>query len=124
MSWVFLVSVLVVAVAGAVVLSRRRQQQAPGFPWFWVLLPVAMFALVSAVGVLISRFAGVDTPDSDKVGLSMPYPEFNQAVQFLSTEQFQQMFGPLPYAVYIWFFPVLGIVSTVASVVAWRKGRM
>lgn len=124
MSWVFLVSVLVVAVAGAVVLPRRRQQQSPGFPWFWVLLPVAMLALVSAVGVLISRFAGVDTPDNDKVGLSMPYPEFNQSVQFLSNEQFLRLGGPIDPVVYIWFFPVLGIICTIASVVAWKKGRM
>ncbi|MGJ0184225.1 hypothetical protein [Corynebacterium glyciniphilum] len=124
MSWALVAAVLLVAVVGVVVLRRRRPQRSAGFPWFWVTFPVAVLALVSALGSFLSRYAGVDIPEDDIVGLSQPYPDFNETVQFLSNEQFQQMFGPLPYAVYIWFFPVLGIVFTVASVVAVRKGRM
>lgn len=124
MSWVFLASALMVAVVGVVVLRRRRPQRSAGFPWLWVTFPVAVLSLVSALGSLLSRYAGVDIPEDDIVGLSQPYPDFNETVQFLSNEQFQQMFGPLPYTVYLWFFPVLGIAFTVASVVAWRKGRM
>ncbi|WP_312976563.1 hypothetical protein [Corynebacterium sp.] len=124
MSWAFVAAVLLVAVVGVVVLRRRRPQRSAGFPWFWVTFPVAMLALVSALGSFLSRYAGVDIPEDDIVGLSQPYPDFNETVQFLSNEQFQQMLGPLPYAVYIWFFPVLGIVFTVASVAAVRKGRM
>lgn len=124
MSWALVAAVLLVAVVGVVVLRRRRPQRSAGFPWFWVTFPVAVLALVSVLGSFLSRYAGVDIPEEDIVGLSQPYPDFNETVQFLSNEQFQQMFGPLPYAVYIWFFPVLGVICTIASVVAWRKGRM
>ncbi|AHW63656.1 Putative membrane protein [Corynebacterium glyciniphilum AJ 3170] len=127
MSWVFLVSVLVVAVIAAIVIPRRPRGQHSGFPWFWVAFPLAVLGLVSTLGMILGGSAlTIYGAHDDPVGLSMPYPATSgfPGVQFLSTEQFQQMFGPLPYAVYIWFFPVLGIVFTIASVVAWRKGRM
>lgn len=127
MSWVFLVSVLVVAVIAAIVIPRPPRGQHSGFPWFWVAFPLAVLGLVSTLGMILGGSAlTIYGAHDDPVGLSKPYPATSgfPGVQFLSTEQFQQMFGPLPYAVYIWFFPVLGIVFTIASVVAWRKGRM
>lgn len=127
MGWVFLASVLIVAVTGAIVLPRRPRGQHSGFPWFWVAFPLATLGLVSTLGMILGEFTStIYTSHDDPVGLAMPYPATGgfPGVQFLSTEQFQQMFGPLPYAVYIWFFPVLGVVCTIASVVAARKGRM
>lgn len=127
MGWVFIASVLIVAVTGAIVIPRRSRGRHRGFPWFWVVFPLAVLGLVSTLGMIIGEFTStIYTYHDDPVGLSMPYPLTGgfPGVQFLSTEQFQQMFGLLPYAVYIWFFPVLGVICTIASVVAWRKGRI
>lgn len=133
MGWVFLASVLIVAATGALVIPRRsrrrqgQQEQHSGFPWFWAVFPPAVLGLVSTLGMILGLTQStIYTSFEDPVGLSMPYPVTGgfPVEEFLSTEQFRQVFGPLPYAVHIWFFPVLGVVFTIASVVAVRKGRM
>ncbi|MGV0868589.1 hypothetical protein [Corynebacterium kalidii] len=124
MNWVFVAAVVLIVVTGVTVLRRRRPQPASGFPWFWVTFPVGVLGLVCTLGAHLSRFAGVDFPEHDIVGLSAPYPGYNEVIQFLSNEQFLKLRGPLDPAVYLWFFPVLAIVATAASVVAWRKGRV
>ncbi|MEY8567598.1 hypothetical protein AALF15_13675 [Corynebacteriaceae bacterium 7-707] len=124
MSWVLVAAVLLVVLVGVVVLRRRRPQESSGFPWFWVTFPVAVLSLVSALGSFLSRYAGVDIPEDDIVGLSQPYPDFDKGVQFLSNEQFRAMVAPVDGAVYLWFFPVLGVFCAVASVIAWRRGRV
>lgn len=128
MTWLLIFAVLVVLLVGGAVLPRRADYRgesgAMGFPWFWVAFPMAVLTLVSTVGVFLSRYAGVDIPEADTVGLSQPYPNFNEAVPFLSGEQFRAMAGPVDATVYLWFFPVLAVALTVASVVAWRKGRL
>ncbi|MEJ6547929.1 amino acid permease [Corynebacterium sp. USCH3] len=124
MTWALLAAALLTALVGAVVLPRRAGQEAIGFPWFWVALPVSVFAWVCTVGVFLARYAHVVTSETDRVGLSLPYPEFDQSVQFLSNEQFRQMHGPIDPAIYLFFFPLLGVGCTVAAVLFWRKGRM
>ena len=124
MSWVFFAAVLVVFGTGAVVLRRRRSQPSRGFPWFWVTFPVAVLALVCTAGAFLSRYFGVNIPKDDIVGLSQPYPKFNQSVQFLSSEQFRVLTGPVDAAFYLWFFPVILVAFTVGSVIAWRRGRV
>ena len=130
MSWamglIFLGSVLVVAVTGAIVIPRRPQGRRRGFPWFWVTFPLAVLGLVSTLGIVLAFTSTIYMPHDDPVGLSMP---FHGALgtpgrEFLSNEQFRQVFGPLPYAFYLWFFPVLGVFCAVASVIAWRRGRV
>ncbi|MEJ6547927.1 hypothetical protein PQI66_00020 [Corynebacterium sp. USCH3] len=127
MSWAFLVSVLAVAVTGAAVLPRRRRRESHGFPWFWVVFPAAVFGVMSTLGMILARLGTKIYPTyDDSVGLSMPYPAAGgfPGLEFLPDGQFQRLFGPLPYEVYVWFFPVTGIACTVASVIAWRKGRI
>lgn len=124
MSWALVASIVVVTAIGVVVLRRGRSRPSRGFPWFWVTFPTAVLALVSTVGVFLSRYAGVDIPEADTVGLSQPSPNFNEAVPFLSGEQFRAMAGPVNATLYLWFFPVLALALIVASVVAWRKGRL
>ncbi|MGN0096085.1 MAG: hypothetical protein ACI38U_08475 [Corynebacterium sp.] len=124
MTWTLLASALLTVLVGAVVLPRRAGHERVGFPWFWVTFPVSVFAWVCTIGVFLSRYAHVMTSETDRVGLSLPYPEFGQTVQFLSNEQSRQMYGPIEPTAYLFFFPVLGVVCTLVSVIAWRKGRM
>jgi hypothetical protein len=131
MTWLLIFAGLVVLLVGGAVLPRRAEYRggtdSPGFPWFWVTFPVAVLGLVSTLGMILGEYTStIYTSRDDLVGLSMPYPVTGEipGLEFLSTQQFRQMFGPLPYAVYVWFFPVLGVVFTIASVVAVRKGRM
>ena len=123
MTWALLTAALLTALVGAVVLPRRAGQESIGFPWFWVALPVSVFAWVCTVGVFLARYGHVVTPEADRVGLSLPYPEY-KAVQFLSNEQFWQMHGPIDPVIYLFFFPLLGAGCTVAAVLFWRRGRM
>ncbi|MGP9724545.1 hypothetical protein ACT3SZ_11085 [Corynebacterium sp. AOP40-9SA-29] len=130
MSWVFLGSILVVAMTGAVILPRRARQKDQrnlAFPWFWVCYPVAVFGIVSTIGmVLDAQFSTIYNSHEDPIGLAMPYPDGHgfPGLQFLSSEQYRQLFGPLPVEIYLAFFPLLAVVGVVSAVIAWRKGRV
>lgn len=52
MAWLVLVAMGVVVLVAVTVLPRRgRLGRAPGFPWFWVVLPVTCIAVAATLGV-------------------------------------------------------------------------
>lgn len=88
---------------------------------------MAVFGVVSTIGmVLDAQFSTIYNSHEDPIGLSMPYPDGHgfPGLQFLSNEQFSELFGPLPVDIYSAFFPLLAVVGVVTAVIAWRKGRV
>ncbi|WP_414123096.1 amino acid permease [Corynebacterium nuruki] len=130
MTLVFLIAVVVTAVAGVVLLRTARRpasrpaDRTPRFPWFWVSFPLTVLALVSAVGALLARFAGTEEVRTPPVPWALTYPDPPRSgLDFLSGEQLRQLQGPLPPEVYVWFWPVAALVGLGWSVWAWRTGR-
>ncbi|WP_290217183.1 hypothetical protein [Corynebacterium atrinae] len=100
-----LTALIVVGVARSVL--PRQDQERTTFPWFWVTFPVTVFAgLVAALRLVPAA------PMQSDFGWTM-YAPLSDPVDY--------GFPDLP-STFIW--TVILVVGAVASVVAWKRGRV
>lgn len=120
MIWVFACAVLVVVLVGGAVVPRRAEQPREGFPWFWVAFPAAALLVAAsiAMGLAWAGVSGVGT-------MVVHHASYEPVGQFLSNEQFNQMY--LRWQVLSgarWFLPIVAVATVGLSVWAWRRGRV
>lgn len=101
-----LTALIVVGVARSV-LPQRGDQERTTFPWFWITFPVTVFAGLMAALRLVPL-----TPVQSDFGWTM-YAPLTDAVDY--------GFSGLPGTA-IW--TVIFGVGAIASVVAWKRGRV
>lgn len=101
-----LTALIVVGVTRSV-LPRRGDQERTAFPWFWLTFPVTVFAgLVAALRLVPAA------PIQSDFGWTM-YAPLTDAVGY--------GLASLPSKI-IW--TAISLVGAVASVVAWKRGRV
>lgn len=119
MVWVFAFAVLVVVLVGGAVLPRRAGQSREKFPWFWIAFPVAALLVAASITLWL--------PSAGMVGgwtMYMPLADREPGMQFLSNEQFNEMY--LRTQLYLaaqWVLPIAAVITAGLSVWAWRRGR-
>ena len=120
MMWVLACAVLVVVLVGAAVLPRRAGQPREGFPWFWVAFPAAALLVAASIAMGLA-WAGVS-----KWGTVVVHQaSYEPSVQFLSNEQFNQMYVRWQVlAVARLVLPIVAVATVGLSVWAWRRGRV
>ena len=107
MTWLLVLTALIVLGVAGAVLPRRSKQQSHGFPWFWVVFPITTFAVALTVySYLPIAPLGMDYGWTMYAPLSDP---------------------PADYVDSLWSGEILWPVSAVAgiglSLWAWRRGR-
>ncbi|MBX8996697.1 hypothetical protein HCH15_10985 [Corynebacterium testudinoris] len=100
-------TVLIVVGVYRSVLPRRGNQESTTFPWFWVTFPVTVFAALVTVFRLVPQ-----APMQSDFGWTMYAP---------LTDPVGYSFASLLSTI-IW--TVIFVVGSVASVVAWKRGRV
>ncbi|EGD22153.1 amino acid permease [Prescottella equi] len=123
MAWLVLVARGVVVLVAVTVLPRRgRLGRAPGFPWFWVVLPVMCIAVAAILGVLfrpeiVTHASSIwwDRPGTGSPGPGSPHE------QFLSAEQFQRYTMLRRMRLIL---PAVSVVGIGLAVGAWRRRRI
>ena len=107
----------------AVAVSVFRHDPARGrkpFPWFWIAFPVAATFLACLAALFMTGLTMGD------YGWTMYAPLTDaDSSQYSSNGQFTALGWNLRHNVAAWFLAGSGVVAgTLASVVAWRKGRI
>ncbi|QCQ90538.1 amino acid permease [Rhodococcus sp. SGAir0479] len=118
MAWLVLGVLGFVAVTAAVVGPRRaRLRRAPGFPWFWVVLPATAVAVAAAVGVFAWPQA---VTGAGSFWWDRPWSG-PSTLQFLSHEQYQRL---VTLRRLRWVLPPASVLGVASCVWAWRQRRV
>ena len=99
-------------------MPRRAEQPREGFPWFWVALPAAALLVAASIAMGLA-WAGVSGAGT----MVVHQASYEPGVQFLSNEQFDQMY--LRWQVLSaarWVLPIVAVATVGLSVWAWRRG--
>lgn len=129
MTWLLIFAALVVLLVGGAVLPRRaayrglepEEQKRPGFPWFWLVFPLTVFAIALGIAAWLPWTAGTGADFGWTMYMPLADADEGYGSSLLSDAAAANLLR-MPWAPIA--YPLIAVAGFALSVWAWRKQRI